>query len=190
LATLDELLHTWIRALRLTLSAAQAAPAMLERIATLAVTAPCILIFGLGGSNAVAQDTWHKFVRTGLPCEAPSDFHMQLMVASQARPGSLVILFSHTGSNTDALAIVDEARQSGATIVVVTSHQRSPLARKADMVLVSKTPPVRYVSEAWSARIAQLALVDSLYVLMMEKLGDKGNSNLESMRKAMARRRL
>ena len=35
LATLDELLHTWIRALRLTLSAAQAAPAMLERIAVI-----------------------------------------------------------------------------------------------------------------------------------------------------------
>jgi DNA-binding MurR/RpiR family transcriptional regulator len=180
--------RTSIAALEATLAALDTA--LLERIASLAASAPCILIFGLGGSNAVAQDAWHKLVRTGIPCEAPSDFHMQLMVASQARPGSLAILFSHTGSNTDALAIADEARRSAATIVVVTSHQRSPLARKADMVLLSKTPPVRYVSEAWSARIAQLAIVDSLYVLVMEKLGDRGNRNLENMRKVIARRRL
>jgi len=180
--------RTSIAALEATLAALD--PMLLERIAGLAVTAPCILIFGLGGSNAVAQDAWHKLVRTGIPCEAPSDFHMQLMVASQARPGSLAILFSHTGSNIDALSIMEEARKSGSTIVVVTSHQKSPLARKADMVLVSKTPPVRYVSEAWSARIAQLALVDSLYVLIMEKLGGEGTRHLENMRQAIARRRL
>lgn len=162
----------------------------LDAIAGLASKAPCILVFGLGGSNAVAQDAWHKLVRTGIPCQAPADFHMQLMVASQAKPGSLALIFSHTGSNTDALAIVEESKRSGATVAVVTSHPRSPLARKADWVLVSRTPPARFASEAWSARIAQLAIVDSLYVLLMEKLGSDGGAHLDRMRRAIAARRL
>ncbi|MEI6875075.1 MAG: MurR/RpiR family transcriptional regulator [Spirochaetota bacterium] len=180
--------RTCIAALESTLAGLDLA--LLEKIASLAISAPRVLLLGIGGSNAVAQDAWHKLVRTGIHCEAPVDFHMQLAVASQAGPGSLVFMFSHTGATIDSIALVDEARTSGSTIVVVTSQPRSPLARKADMMLVSRTPQVRYVSEAWSARIAQLALMDSLYVLIMEKLGDDGAKHLEDLRKAIARRRL
>ncbi|TFG85179.1 MAG: MurR/RpiR family transcriptional regulator [Spirochaetales bacterium] len=163
---------------------------LLEKVAASIVSASRVIFLGLGGSNCVAQDAWHKLIRTGIPCEAPVDFHMQLMTASQLSPGSLVVLFSHTGSNTDTYALVDEARLSGATIVVVTSQPKSPLARKADIVIVSRTPHVSFVSEAWSARIAQLAIVDSIYVLVMERLGDKGARQLDAMRKSIARRRL
>jgi len=180
--------RTSIAALEATL--AELDPANLDRIAGLVASTTRLLILGLGGSNVVAQDAWHKLTRTGIPCLAPVDFHLQLMLASQAEPGSLVLLFSHTGSNTDSLALADEAKRSGATLIIVTSHPKSPLARKADAILVSRTPRVRYVSEAWSARIAQLALVDCLYVLAMEKLGDSGARHLENMRKAIARRRL
>ncbi|MBN2875660.1 MAG: MurR/RpiR family transcriptional regulator [Spirochaetales bacterium] len=179
---------TSIAALEATLASLD--QAALDTVARTAVEAPCILLFGLGGSNTVAQDALHKFVRTGVPCQAPSDFHLQLMVASQAKPGSLAILFSHTGANVDALSILETVRRDRVTVVVVTSHARSPLARKADVVLVSRTPSVPYVSEAWSARIAQLAIMDSLYVLIMERLGDAGNRHLQDMRNAIAGRRL
>lgn len=180
--------RTSIKALEATLAGLE--PSLLEGIAGRMASASHIVLLGLGGSNCVAQDAWHKFVRTGITCEAPVDFHMQLMAASQARPDSVVMLFSHTGSNTDALALAEEVRQTGATLVVVTSQPRSPLARKATSVIISRTPQVRYVSEAWSARMAQLALVDSLYVLVMERLGDSGARNLDNMRRAIAKRRL
>lgn len=193
-ATVDEksaaavVFRTSIAALEATLAGLDMVA--LDAVAAAAAAAPCLLVFGLGGSNAVAQDAWHKLVRTGIPCQAPADFHMQLMVASQAKSGSLALLFSHTGSNVDALSILDQVRQSGSSVAVVTSRPRSPLARKADWVLVSRTPPARFASEAWSARIAQLAIVDTLYVLLMEKLGSEGDRHLESMRKAIAGRRL
>jgi DNA-binding MurR/RpiR family transcriptional regulator len=180
--------RTTIAALEKTLASLDIS--LIERIAGLAVAAPRVLLLGLGGSSVVAQDACHKLMRTGLPCIAPIDFHMQLMAASQLGEGSLLILFSHTGSNIDALTLVDEARRAGATIVVVTSHSRSPLARRADLILVSSSSAVRYVSEAWSARIVQLALVDCIYVIVMEKLGDAGAKHLDDMRKAIAGRRL
>ena len=180
--------RTTIAALESTLASLDAT--IIEKIAGLAVAAPRVLILGLGGSSTVALDACHKLMRTGLPCFAPIDFHMQLMAASQLGEGSLLLLFCHTGSNMDALALVDEARRAGATIVAVTSHSRSPLARRADIVLVSKSTALRYVSEAWSARIVQLAFVDCIYVIVMEKLGEAGERHLADMRRAIASRRL
>ena len=112
------------------------------------------------------------------------------MAAAQAGPGSLSLIFSHTGSNTDSLSLADEARLSGSTIVAFTSQPKSPFARRSDYLFLTRSPKVSRVSEAWSARLAQLALIDSLYVLVMEQLGDRGQSHLEDMRNAIARRRL
>ncbi|MDA8410796.1 MAG: MurR/RpiR family transcriptional regulator [Treponema sp.] len=193
-AALDEksaasvVFRTSIAALEATLAGLD--PAILEQAAEAMTKAPRVPILGIGGSNAVAQDAWHKLVRTGIACEAPIDFHSQLMLASQCGPGCFVILFSHTGSNTDALALADEAKRSGARLLVVTSQKRSPLAKRADYLIVSRSSGARIVSEAWSGRIAQLAIIDTLYVLVMEKLGDLGERHLESMRRAIARRRL
>lgn len=193
-AALDEksvaavVFRTSISALEKTLAGLD--PELLDRAAEAMTLAKRVPILGIGGSNTVAQDAWHKLVRTGLPCEAPVDFHSQLMLASQSGPGSFVILFSHTGSNTDALALADEAKLSGAALLVVTSQPRSPLAKRADFLVVSRASGARLVSEAWSARIAQLAIIDTLYVLVMEKLGDTGERHLEAMRRAIARRRL
>ncbi|HUX38722.1 MAG TPA: MurR/RpiR family transcriptional regulator [Rectinemataceae bacterium] len=179
---------TSIAALEATLAGLD--PELLDRAAEAMTKALRVPILGIGGSNAVAQDAWHKLIRTGLPCEAPVDFHMQLMLASQSGPESLVILFSHTGSNTDALALADEAKLSGARLLIVTSQPRSPLAKRADFLITSRSSGARLVSEAWSGRIAQLAIIDTLYVLVMEKLGGSGERHLESMRRAIARRRL
>lgn len=180
--------RTSVAALEATLAGLD--PAILDKVAALAVAAPKILLLGLGGSNAVAQDSWHKLIRTGIPCEAPVDFHLQIMVASQSLPGTLVVLFSHTGANKDALAIADEAKRAQSDLVVVTSHPRSPLSHKADLLLISRTPSSPFITEAWSARLAQLALMDSLYIVIMEKLGDRGDRHLLAMREAIARRRL
>jgi len=165
-------------------------PALLEGIAEAIVASPRLLILGLGGSSIVAQDAYHKLMRTGIRCEAPIDYHMQLMAASQAAPGDLALLFSHTGSNKDAILLAEELKRAKATLILATSQSRSPLAKFADHLLITRSPATRYASEAFSARIVQLAIVDSLYILVMERLGEKGMRHLGEMRRAIARRRL
>jgi len=46
------------------------------------------------------------------------------------------------------------------------------------------------ISEAFSARIAQLAMIDSLYIAIMEQLGECGIQKVEKMRAAIAKRRM
>ena len=161
----------------------------IRRAAKLMREARRILLFGMGGSNVVAKDAFHKIVRTGLDCTMADDFHMQLMMASQSCPKCIALIISHTGENVDTLAIAQEMRKSGSPILALTSNYRSPLARIADIVIPVHVSHVSLVSEAFSARIAQLAVIDVLYVEIMKLLDGEGVENLEAMRRVIATRR-
>ncbi len=164
-------------------------PGDIGRGADLLLSASRIYFFGLGGSALVAQDAYHKLVRTGLLCAAPLDFHMQLMQAAQMERNDLALLVSHSGVNKDALAVAEAVKQSGGRLIVMTNHGRSPLSKTADLALFVHTRGSPYATEAFSARIVQLALIDCLYVSVMEKLGEGGTERLERMRSVIARRR-
>lgn len=159
-------------------------------IARLACEAPAFFVFGLGGSGVVAKDAFHKFIRSGIRCQTAEDFHLQLMVASQAGSGDIALVISNTGANKDTLAIVDVLKKTGCKVAAITTYHLSPLARNADFVLLSAAPGAKVISEAFSARIAQLAIIDALYIEVMEFLKDKGLKNVEKMRSAIAGRRI
>ena len=159
-------------------------------VARLACIAPVFYIFGLGGSGVVARDAVHKLIRSGLRCQTAEDFHLQLMMASQAKREDLALVISNTGANKDSLAIVDVLKRSGCQVAAITTYPRSPLARVADFLLLSAAPGASVISEAFSARIAHLAIIDSLYIEVMGFLKEKGLENVEKMRAAIAGRRI
>jgi RpiR family transcriptional regulator, carbohydrate utilization regulator len=178
---------TAIAALELTMK--QLDRGALESAAALAIRSRSLHFFGLGGSGIVAKDAYHKLLRTGLRCSAPEDFHLQLMTAAQAGPEDAACVVSHTGVDKDALAVAAELKRRGVPLVAICTYPRSPLVKLSDLALISAAPSSPYASEAFSARIAQLAIVDALYVEVMELLGEGGVARLESMRAAIAKRR-
>lgn len=149
-----------------------------------------LIFFGLGGSNTVAQDGYHKFVRTGLPVIAPVDFHMQIMIASQMIESSVGLLISHSGYNKDSLYLAETIKQSTARLIVLTSQPNSPLVSLADLVLLCAGQKSSYASEAFAARIAQLSVIDALYLEVMNLVGEPGIASIQSMRNAIAGRKL
>lgn len=162
----------------------------IAEVARLACIAPVFYIFGLGGSGVVARDAVHKLIRSGLRCQTAEDFHLQLMMASQAKREDLALVISNTGANKDSLAIVDVLKRSGCQVAAITTYPRSPLAKVADFLLLSAAPGASVISEAFSARIAHLAIIDSLYIEVMGILKEKGLENVEKMRAAIAGRRI
>lgn len=161
----------------------------LLRTAQMACSARRLLLLGVGGSGLVARDAFHKLLRSGLACQTAEDYHLQLMLASQSGPEDAALLVSHTGVNKDALAIAEALSDSGCPIVAMTSYPRSPLAHMADVVLLSAAPGISRISEAFSARLVQLAIVDALYVSVMEIRGEAGLERVDRMRVEIAKRR-
>ena len=149
-----------------------------------------LYLMGLGGSNILSQYAYHKLIRTGLNCQYASDFHLQLMLASQASEEDTALIISHTGSGHDTLALAEELRNNGCKLITLTSNTRSPLAKMGDLVLAVSTGSSPVVAESFSARITSLVLIDVLYVEILEILQDKGVENLNKMRSIIAKRRI
>lgn len=149
-----------------------------------------IYLMGLGGSNILALDAYHKLIRTGLNCQYAADFHMQLMLASQSSEDDVALIISHTGSGFDTLAIAEEFRNNNCPIAVLTSNSRSPLAKMAENVLHITTATSPLVSESFSARIVSLTIIDILYVEVVERMKNMGVENLNKMRNVIAKRRI
>lgn len=144
-----------------------------------------LFFFGIGGSGAVALDGFHKFMRTPIQCHFQQDFHIQLMEASQLSPTDCAIVISHTGKNQDILRIVDELLKNQVPIIAITSHAGSPLALQSDVCFISIAEETNYRSESLSAVIAQLSILDSLFVMYSLRLGDSASTTLDKVRQTI-----
>lgn len=146
--------------------------------------------FGTGGSAIIAMDAYHKFLRTGINTSAFPDTHFQLMSASLLTKGDTAVVISHSGSNRDTLNILALAKEQGAGTIAITSFPKSPIAQQADVALFTSSSEIQYRSEALASRIAQLSLIDALYVNIMILNQDKAGPALEKVRKAIIRTKM
>ncbi|GAB3600413.1 MurR/RpiR family transcriptional regulator [Microbacterium tumbae] len=123
-----------------------------------------ILLFGIGASQFVAEDLAHKLLRVGRNAHVPADSH-EAMAATVLRPAPTVAIgFSHAGSTAETVRFLRSAAQNGAATIAVTSAKDSPLALAADYALFTQVRESTFRAGAMVSRIAQLALVDCLFV--------------------------
>src|SRR5206468_1482606 len=78
--------------------------------------------------------------------------------------GDVAIAISHTGATVDTIEPLAEARRHGALTVALTNFPRSPIVAAADLVLTTAARETTFRSGAMSSRIAQLMVVDCLFV--------------------------
>lgn len=138
-----------------------------------------ILAGGVGGSGIVAQAFYQRCFRLGLRCDAPVDSQLQIMHAGLTGPGDLVVAISYSGITSDPVLLLQEAKARGAATICITGNSRSPLAKLADVVLVSVSH--EQGSEPMAAQIAQLTLVDALYVAIAARNAQRAQLNEERM---------
>ena len=178
----DSMLELGVKVLGNTASAILALREQLNRetLATaieMLAKAERIEFFAVGHYGVVAHDAQFKFLRFGVPCGAHTDVRLQPLAAGVLKPRDVVVVISSSGRVDDLLAIVDTARERGATVVAVTASQ-SPLARKADVALI-----VDHVEDVAThlpmvSRILHLLVIDILAVGVAMKLGGETTAEL------------
>ena len=146
--------------------------------------------YGLGGSAQIARDVSHKFLRIGIRSSVFDDAHMMAMSASLLGPDDVVVAFSHSGATTAVIEAVELARRNGARIIAVTNYAESPLAGMVDVVLCSTAQNSPLLGENATARIAQLNLMDALFVAIAQRDRKAADANLNrTMRAVQSKRR-
>lgn len=148
-----------------------------------------VLVFGFGNSATVCRDLATRFMRLGLSITAYEDSHMQVTAAALASPDDVVIAVSHSGASLDLLQSVEAAKEQGATIIAITSHGQSPLAKAADICLCGMGREVRYSSEAGASRLIHMAIGDVLYTRMAMNKPEQFQENMERMRRQIQQKK-
>ncbi|MBR2847922.1 MAG: MurR/RpiR family transcriptional regulator [Clostridia bacterium] len=134
-----------------------------------------IIVLGLGNSAPIANDASHKMLRLGLRAHPYTDNHMQAIAAAHATEKTVVIGISHSGASKDILDAMHAAKLGGAFTVSITNFQKSPIENVSDAVLHTVSDETNYRILGLSSRIAQLAIIDTIYsylVCHMEGAGD------------------
>lgn len=162
----------------------------LEEAIKLLQKATHIEFYGNGGSGIIAMDAYHKFMRTGISCIAHVDSHFQIMGAGLLTEEAVVIAISHSGSNKGLLEALDVAKSRGARIIAITSYQKSALSQLANVTLYTSTRETEFRTEASSSRLAQLSLLDTLFVGLSLQRQEITLRNLQSIRETISMKRL
>lgn len=144
-------------------------------------------VYGVGASAVIADDIRQKFSRINLWCEAYSDFHAQLTSAVNLTDKDVVIGISYSGQTEDIIQSLTEARQQGATIITLTKFGPSPVADLAHIRLFTSSVEKSIRSGAMASRIAQLNVIDILFITMVSRKQEEVIPLLEKTRLAVSR---
>lgn len=123
--------------------------------------------FGCGGSNIVAYDAYHKFLRSPILCQYAVDEHIQIMQASLSTPDDAAIVVSHSGLSKTIIQIANILREKSVPLIFITSYLNTPITKFADVTLISTSEETGYRTESLSSRIAQLVILDTLFCAYM-----------------------
>ena len=121
-------------------------------------------MYAVSGSASVAEDLRLRLHRIGRGANTWSDVHNALTSAALLGVGDVAVGISHSGETIEVLEPLERAGRQGATTVAITNYPRSPLARIADIVLVTSARDVTFRTGGLSGRHAQMIVRDALYL--------------------------
>ncbi|MGY0004997.1 MurR/RpiR family transcriptional regulator [Micromonospora sp. I033] len=171
-------------------TAEQLDPAVCEQVVEAIGAAGRIDVYGAGASGFVASDFQQKLHRIGRTAFYFPDVHTALTSAALLGRGDVAVGISHTGTTSDVIEVLEQARARGATTVALTNFPRSPITEVADHVLTTAARETTYRSGAMASRLAQLTVVDCLFVGVAARNRAKARKALEVTAEAVRSRRV
>ena len=142
---------------------------LLSRAADMIDAARMNYIFGIGASSLVAQDLYQKLIRIGIPCSAPSDTDLQITAACNLKESDTAVVVSYSGETPAMLAVGEWARKKGAALITLTRETVNTLRSWANISLLVPSTEQILRPGAMVSRISQLAVIDILYSLLLNK---------------------
>ncbi|GAA3726489.1 MurR/RpiR family transcriptional regulator [Salinactinospora qingdaonensis] len=137
-------------------------------------------IYGVGASAFVAADLQQKLHRIGLTSFAWSDAHVMVTSAAVLGEDDVAIAISHSGTTRDTVEALAAARRRGARTVALTNFPRSRIVESADLVLTTAARETTFRSGATASRLAQLTVVDCVFVGLAQLRYAESRQALES----------
>ena len=129
-----------------------------------------LVLFGVGASSLVAQYAALRFAHIDIQAEAYNDAIMMLLSAKRLHKNSIAIGISHSGRTEMVIKAIEMAKKNGAKTVGLSNYLESPLSRVCDYLFCTAYPENKVSSAALSSNIAQMAIIDTMYLLVARNI--------------------
>lgn len=158
----------------------------LELAVNAIVNAKNIHFFGVGASGIPAIDAQQKFLRIHKASTASTDLHMGATIVANSNKDDVVVGISFSGSTFEVEKILELANEKGATTISLTKFGQTPVSQIAKIHLsTSPTREANFRSGATSSRLAQLHVMDILFMSVASKQFDTTITYLDATREAI-----
>lgn len=158
----------------------------LEKAVDAIVNAQNIHFFGVGASSIPAIDAQQKLLRIHKASTVSTDLHMGATIVANAGKDDVVVGISFSGSTFEVEKILELANAKGATTISLTKFGQSPVSEISQIHLTtSPTREANFRSGATSSRLAQLHVMDILFMSVASKQFDTTITYLDATREAI-----
>ena len=141
-----------------------------------------IHFFGMGGSDTIAYDSYHKFLRSKYMVSYIQDYHMQLSACTKMDKNDCIFVFSHSGKTIETIEVSKVAKKNKAKLIVLTGNSKSEMIKISDVSMILPSIEAEHGVESLNARILYLTVMDILLVSLMY---DNVSENRKYMKKRL-----
>ncbi|NOU93921.1 SIS domain-containing protein [Paenibacillus sp. LMG 31456] len=159
----------------------------LEKAINVLSKAKKIVIFGVGASAVIAMDLKQKLTRINYWCETGLGVDEQATLAANMDERDVAFGISYSGQTKDVIHSLELAKENGAVTLSLTRFGSNPVASAAEINLFTSSLENSIRSGAMASRIAQLNVIDILYVGIARKDHERHVQSLEKTRKAVSK---
>ena len=132
-----------------------------------------VIVMGMGKSGHVGRKIAATLASTGTPAFFVHPAEAGHGDLGMVQPGDVLLAISNSGESDELAALLPALKRLRVTLVAMTGHAESTLARHADMVLSSQVDqeacPLNLAPTASTA--AQMAIGDALAVALLDARG-------------------
>lgn len=151
--------------------------------------ASTVSLYGVGASNLAVQDLQQKLQRIGHRAVSMEDPDHAIASAVFLGKADVAIAISNSGETAEIVDWINAARDRDAMTVAMTNYPESSLARASQHVLTTAAAEGQFRPGAMGSRLAQLTLVDCLFIGVVQRSYGSSMKALAVTRQAVARRR-
>ena len=151
----------------------------LSRAVRMLATARTIDIYGVENSVTPASDLLTKLTYLGLNCRMHTDTYLQQISAAHLGVADVAVAVSPSGCSIDTVKALKQARKAGAGTIAITSPKEPLLGKYADVCLSTGGRALSIYGSAIFSRIPDLAVVDLLYMGIIQSDYERFSRSLD-----------
>ncbi|MBO1004671.1 MurR/RpiR family transcriptional regulator [Pseudogracilibacillus auburnensis] len=151
------------------------------------INAKSIVFIGFGASTIAAQDAEQKFTRIDKNAVFYPDIHLAATAIATKGKEDVVVGISFSGHTEEVVKLLKLAKSKQVKTISITKYGHSPVTNIADINLYTSTSKeATFRSGATSSRIAQLHIIDILFMCLASEDYEDTIKYLDETREAIS----